>query len=69
MTRNKRRTKKEEDTKKTRDKVYKSRIIGMVQLEEQSQQESKRQKQEKTKKYKNQEHTQAILLCFFVTEQ
>ena len=63
------RKKKTRKRQGTTNKVNKSAIIGALQLEEQSQQESKRQKQEKSKKYKNQENTQAILLCFFVTEK
>ena len=41
-------------------------IIGMDQIEERSQQQSKRQKQETSKKHINKEQTQAILFCFFV---
>ena len=44
----------------------KSTIIGMDQLEERSQRQSKRQKQETSKKHINKEQTQAILFCFFV---
>lgn len=61
MTRNKRRTKKEEDRKRqgTKNNVNKSAIIGIVQLEEQSQEETKAREEKE-------EHTQTIILCFFV---